>query len=346
MKLNEIPKDISWGRRALTTTAWYVLAIILPLSLPFLVPILALYDLLTRNRLSATRTVIFFTYFFVNESTGLLAALWAWVRYRIGLLDDQSYDLANRRIQRWWSRGLFWGAVRVFSVDVRIEGLEDLEDPAPCVVMSRHSSTLDTMLPLAVVREMKRFRYVIKRELLADPALDYVAQRIPNVFVNRGTGDPEFEIQKVLALGTEMEPNSVVVVYPEGTRFSSKKRARLLEKFSDDPEMHAVAESLHHTLPPLREGSVRLIEATSHADLVFIAHRGIDATRAMSDLFRGTMTHARLEIAIWRYKAAEVPREEEKVRAFMVENWQKIDRFVAEGVTGDVSTSPSDPAQA
>ncbi len=330
MKLHEIPKDINWARRALTTTSWFALAIILPLTLPVVVPILALYDVIMRRELSATRTMIFFTFFFVLESTGLVIAFWLWIRHLFGL-DDDAYDLANRRLQRWWSRGLFWGSVRIFSVDVQIEGLEELEDTRPCIAMSRHASTLDTMMPMAIVRELKRYRYVIKSELLIDPTLDYAAQRIPNVFVNRGGNDPEFEIQKIIALATELEDNAAVVVYPEGTRFTEKKRKRLMEKFEDDPQMYAITESLENTLPPLREGSVRLIEASPHADLVFIAHRGIDRTTGMNDLIKGTLTKARLEVSIWRFIADEVPRQTDAIRDFMVENWQRIDRFVAEG---------------
>lgn len=334
MNLYEIPKNISWKRRLLTTTSWFFLALILTVSLPIVVPILALYDVILRRQLSATRTMFFFTYFFVLESLGLTIALWIWIRKLFGL-DDRAYEMANRRLQRWWSRGLFWGSVRIFSMEVNIDGLEKLEDPRPCVVLSRHASTLDTMLPLAVVRQLKLFRYVIKSELLADPALDYAAQRFPNVFVNRGSDDPEFEIQKVLALGTELEENTAVVVYPEGTRFTEKKRQRLLEKFADNDELLPVAQSLQKTLPPLREGGIRLIESTPDADVVFIAHRGIDGAAAMSDLITGGLTKARLEVAIWRYLADEVPRKKEAIHDFLVENWQKIDRFVSEGKVTD-----------
>jgi 1-acyl-sn-glycerol-3-phosphate acyltransferase len=330
MKLEDLPKNISWKRRAVTIPMWLTLAVILPVTLPLVVPILALYDIVTGNRLSATRTMLFFTLFFVLESIGLCIAFWIWVRHLFGL-DGRDYEMANRRLQRWWAKGLFWGPLRIFSAEVTIEGLEHLENRRPSVVLSRHASTLDTMLPLAVVRQLKLFRYVIKAELLADPALDYCAQRFPNVFVNRGSDDPEFEVRKVVALGTELEENTAVVVDPGGTRFSAEKRERLPEKFADNPKMLAITESLTHTLPPLREGGVRLVETTPDADVVFVAHRGVDDAAAMSDLIKGGMTEAQLEICIWRYPADEVPRTTEAVEDFLVENWKRIDRFVADG---------------
>lgn len=338
MKLEELPKNISWKRRFITIPLWLTLAVVLPVTLPVVVPILALYDVITGNRLSATRTMLFFTLFFVLEAVGLAIAFWLWIRRPFGL-DDRAYQIANRRLQSWWAKGLFWGPVRIFSVDVTIEGLEHLEDRRPSVVLSRHASTLDTMLPIAVVRELKLFRYVIKSELLVDPTLDYCAQRFPNVFVNRGSDDPEFEVRKVLALGTELEENTAVVVYPEGTRFSEEKRARLLEKFQDKPEMLAITQSLGHTLPPLREGGVRLVQNTPQADVVFVAHRGIDDAAAMSDLIKGGMTEAQLQVCIWRYPADEVPRTTEAVEDFLVENWQRIDRFVADGFSAEREAS-------
>ena len=330
MELHELPTDINWKRRLLTTSGWYTLAVLMTLALPVVIPLMALYDVVTRNRLSTSRTMLFFTYFFVLESLGLMIAFWLWIRRRCGM-SDKDYERANRKLQRWWARGLFWGTGRIFSVSVEIDGLETLEDIRPAVVLSRHASTLDTMLPIAVVRELKYFRFVIKSELLVDPTLDYCAQRFPNVFVNRGSDDPEYEIQQVLALGKELGENEAVVVYPEGTRFTPPKRKRLLEKFQDDEEMLSITESLHHTLPPLREGGVRLLASTPDADVVFIAHRGIDGAAAMSDLIKGRLTDAHLEIRIWRIPADEVPRQEKEVREFMVEHWQRIDRFISEG---------------
>jgi 1-acyl-sn-glycerol-3-phosphate acyltransferase len=330
MNLDEIGLDINWRRRAVTVPAWLLLALVLPLMVPLVLPVLALYDLAVRNGGSSSRTAIFFAHFFVLESCGLVIALFLWLR-RLAGMSDAEYQMANRRIQRWWSRGLFWGSVKIFSVRVDIDGLEELEDPTPSIVLSRHASTLDTMIPLAIVRQLKLYRYVIKAELLADPAMDYVAQRFPNVFVRRGSKDPEREIQRVLALGRDLEDNAAVTVYPEGTRFSTKKRARLLEKFKEsNEEMYAIASQLEHTLPPLREGALRLLMATS-TDVVFVAHRGIDRVGAMSDLIKGGLTRAHLEVKIWRVAARDVPRDEEGVRTFLLENWRKIDRYVAQG---------------
>lgn len=326
MKLNEIPKNISWTRRIATTSTWILLALILTILLPFIASLTTIYDLLTQNRFSVTRTAIYFTYFFLLESLGLIQAFGIWLAELAGR-DQESTDLANRRLQQWWARGLFWRAVKIFSMNVEIHGLEAMKDSHPALVLPRHASTLDAVLPLAIAPHLKRFRYVIKSELLIAPTLDYAAQRLPNVFVERGGGDPEFEIQKILALATELEQNVLLVLFPEGTRFTESKRTRLLEKFADDEELLALTHSLKRTLPPLREGPLRLLQSTPSTDVVFISHRGIDQVTAMSDLFHGGLTQATLQISIWRIAASDIPRTPQGVRDFLIENWRRVDRF-------------------
>lgn len=321
-------RDISWKRRAITTPFWFTCAIGLTTLMPLWLPVTFVLDLFGRRSFSTTRTFFYFTFFFVVESAGLVWGLALWLLRPVMYRDEARYRHANRILQRWWSSNLFHGAVKIFGVNVTIDGLEEFEDPKPALVMCRHASTLDTMIPLAIVRQMKNMRYVIKSELLASPALDYIAQRIPNVFVVRGSDNPEGEIARVIALGQNLLPNGCVVIYPEGTRFSEKKRARLIEKFSaSNNRLLPLTVALERTLPPLREGAVRLVETMRDEDVVFIAHRGIDPTGGMNDLIKGSLTHVDLEIAIWRVPADEVPRERAKAERFILENWLKIDAW-------------------
>ncbi|WP_146618339.1 lysophospholipid acyltransferase family protein [Lujinxingia litoralis] len=334
--MNPIPTDISWKRRLITTSAWFALAILMPASLPLTLPLALLWGLVARDHFSAARALIFLSYFFVLECTGLLFALVHWLRFHLLGLSPQAYERANRRVQRWWSRGLFWTALKLFGARISVKGLDHLDNPHPAVILCRHASTLDTMLPLGIASSPRIFAYVIKSELLADPALDYVAQRIPNVFVNRGTNNPEAEVQKILALARDHRDTFSLVLYPEGTRFSPAKRQRLLDKFAASPDkadLLATARALTHTLPPLRDGALKLVEHAADKDLVFIAHRGIDRVGSMAELFTGALTHAHLEVNIWRIPAAQVPRDPELIAPFILEHWQRINDFVAAAQT-------------
>ena len=110
------------------------------------------------------------------------AALW------VGQLavDRTRYLTWNFRVQCWWARTLFAGAERLFGMRLDVEGLDQL-GTGPILLFMRHASVGDTVLPAVLVSSCQgiRLRYVMKRELLWDPCLDIVGNRLPNYFVRR-----------------------------------------------------------------------------------------------------------------------------------------------------------------
>ncbi len=331
-------RSSDWKRRLVTTPALFSLAVGSLVVAPVLVPVAAIWDLTQNNRWSACRTLVFLPFFFWFEVLGLAVLFWLWLRHVAGM-SSEAFLEANHRMQAWWVGGVFALVRRVYSIQLDVEGHGELNDPSPTVILSRHASTLDTLLPLALNRTETRFRYVLKAELLFDPALDYCGQRLPNAFVRRGSGNPEKEVARVVALGEDLGSGEAVVLFPEGTRFSVSRRRRLLEKFETDPVMGPVIALLQHTLPPLREGAVQLLAHTAAADVVFIAHRGLERARTMSDLIGGGLTGAHLEVCIWRVPAAEIPRDPESLRDFLLTQWRKVDRYVSERSLAISSTS-------
>jgi 1-acyl-sn-glycerol-3-phosphate acyltransferase len=135
----------------------------------------------------------------------------------------------------------------------------------------RHVSTADTLLPVLLFsrRHGVRLRYVMKRELLWDPCLDVVGQRVPSAFVRRDSGQPEREVALVVELGRGLGPRSGVLVYPEGTRFTAEKRLRALERIAASNQSYLLerAGALEQVLPP---GTVLLDEPRTHSNLLYI----------------------------------------------------------------------------
>ena len=82
------------------------------------------------------------------------------------------------------------GAQRIFGITIEVEGTDELRD-GPIIVFLRHSSVADTLLPAVFIANPNglKLRYVLKHELLWDPCLDIVGNRLPNSFVRRGSGD-------------------------------------------------------------------------------------------------------------------------------------------------------------
>ena len=74
------------------------------------------------------------------------------------------------------------------------------------LLFPRHVSVADTLLPAVFVssRNGILLRHVLKRELLWDPCLDIVGNRLPNCFVRRDSRDSAREIRAVAALAHDV----------------------------------------------------------------------------------------------------------------------------------------------
>ena len=193
---------VCWARRAVTLPLYALLTAAAWMALPLLVPIALIVDALYGRRWSTTRALLFFPFYLACECLGVAASLLLWVEYRLRPSVDRSKFLdRNFWLQQLWAAALFEGARRLFGFRVELENFEEATRELaarPLVVFFRHASTVDTVLPAAYLSRAQgtRLRYVMKRELLWDPCLDIVGQRLPNIFLRRDSPDPQREVAR------------------------------------------------------------------------------------------------------------------------------------------------------
>ena len=321
------------ARRLATVPAVFAFAAASVLLAPLWIGALALADgLRPARRGAALRAGAMLAVFAQCEAAGLLAAFGLWVaRVGRGRAAHARFLARNFALQRWWATTLFDTARRIYGMGLEVEGGE-LAAPGPLLLFPRHASVVDTLLPAALVSAPRglRLRYVLKRELLADPCLDVVGNRLPNAFVRRGSEDSERESAAVAALGRGLGRDDGVLLYPEGTRASAEKRARVLERLraAGDAARLARAERLRHLLPPRRGGPLALLDAAPEADVVFCAHTGLEGAARLGDLFRGALVGATLRVRFWRVARAEVPGERAARAAWLDAWWERLDAWV------------------
>ncbi len=90
-----------------------------------------------------------------------------------------------------------------------------------------------------------------KRELLWDPYLDLAGHRLATAFVRRESREHDVDVAVVEALARDLGPHDAVVIFPEGTRFTAAKRARILAMLAErDEAAFAHALRLKNLLPP------------------------------------------------------------------------------------------------
>ena len=173
----------------------------------------------------------------------------------------------------------------------------------------------------------RHLRYVLKRELLFDPCLDIVGNRLPNFFVDRFSDDPARERDGVASLLTGLSRSEGVVIYPEGTRFSAAKREKVLKKLSGDDRIRA--QRWTHLLPPRYGGILALLQANPQLDLLFCAHVGLEGSADFFSLINGSWVNSKIRVHFWRVPFADIPVDLDGQRNFVVESWDRMQREVS-----------------
>ncbi len=295
----------------------------------------------------AVRLVPFFWWFLLTEmwSMIVLAAIW------IGTGGPWGKGSMRRRRGVYWLRPRWAGAhiggiSRLFGLRYEIEGAEQAL-PGGYIVMIRHASIVDNLLPdTRIAKPMGLgIRYVVKRELEMLPLIDIGGRWLTTQFLERISKDPEAELATMRRMTEEVGPAEAVLIYPEGTRATTKKIARAKEIIREkQPHVSHLAEPLVNLLPPRLGGPLALLETGEGMDVLFFGHVGFDGFEKVSDIWAGGLNHATIRIKLWRVPAAQIPGDEQGRTEWLYENWQKMDDWVSENLA-DLGREPA-PGQA
>ncbi|MFM8861026.1 MAG: 1-acyl-sn-glycerol-3-phosphate acyltransferase [Acidimicrobiia bacterium] len=316
----------TWIRRPLTIGGVALLGVVLLVSAPMWIVLLLIVDLvLGRWRLPTLRLCAFGLVWAWLEVAGLVGALGTWM---IGRARRASSQYA---LQRWWAAAIIRSLRVVCGLRIDVEGADRVA-PGPAVCLVRHASYGDALVSAWVLGSLSRRypRYVMKKELLLDPCLDVVGQRIPNWFVDRGSAAVRQEMAGIRSMAVGMGERDVAVIFPEGTRASDGKRAALLERLERrSPERHARLSELQHLLPPRATGAGVLLDAVPSASVVLMWHTGfdgLDSLRGIHRAIRRGMTRAK--VTMESLDRREVPGGDEFGR-WLDDRWIEMDRMVA-----------------
>lgn len=312
-------------RRLLTVPAVMVATVVVTATLPALLLLALFIDLVRGEKtFSTTRlTGVLFCVLFI-ESFSLLLLAWTWLS-----TPARSRARAARTFvfQRWYTAALLRTVTRLFSLQFVVHGAEVVA-PGPLLVFLRHASLVDVLLPAGFISNVHQIelRYVIKRENLKGPCIDIAGHWTPNSFVDRSGKHTAEELAALHELKAGIDQFEGVIIYPEGTRFSQRKREALLAHL--EGPARETARKLRHLLPIRPGGAMTLLVTEPLCDVLFVGHHGLEGLTKIGDILRGGMVGRTVTIHFWREKAENIPRGDEARLQWANEHWQRMDDWL------------------
>jgi hypothetical protein len=170
----------------------------------------------------------------------------------------------------------------------------------------------------------------MKRELLWDRVWTSWAsarQRVRSARFRHATGIAARQ------LAAAVEERDGVLLFPEGTRFSSAKRER-----AGASGRHRTARSsqharrLQHVLPPRRSGVLALETVPTLTRCS--AQIGFEGAASLNDIWGGKLIGRTVRLCFWRVPSAEIPRTAEDRAAWLDAQWARVDAWVAAQASG------------
>ena len=173
-------------------------------------------------------------------------------------------------------------------------------------------------------------RVVLKNTLAWDPMIDVVLHRIPARFITPAGGVGLEEQIADLARG--LDENDAFVIFPEGGNFTEGRRTRGIERLRKLglDKMAERAEAMTHVLAPRPGGFLAALDAAPEADVVLVAHTGLDHVVTVGDIWRELPMDKRIVMRWWKIARAEIPEDRDERIEWLFGWWERIDLWIDE----------------
>ena len=313
-----------------TVAVWLVLTLLFPLLLGLTVAVDLGRWLLSRKPWMATRMLLMAWVYLALQAVVIGVAAFQWLAsLPFGRAAGERRAAWAYRLQSWWVKMLLAAMSAVLGLRFEVSG-DSAVAPGPILVLFRHASIVDNVLPHAFVTDRHgiKLRWVLKKELLADPALDIGGNRMPNYFVDRSSETPETERDNIARLGANLGADEGVLLFPEGTRYSAAKRADRMQRLAESsPELHEIMEGHDQVLPPRPGGVLALLD--SGMDVVVGVHTGLENMRGLREIWNTAPIGRTVKLDFRRIAASQIPSGSAERIRWLHEEWARVGDTIA-----------------
>src|ERR1700760_3142371 len=319
--------------------------------------ILGLVHLSRSGRMRGLRLLWFMTVWLAGETAALAALLGLWVASGFGgRMRTEPYQNRNYATIKWFLGHVYRAAEHTFGLKLEIEEPEATAGERiarltrPVIVLSRHAGPGDSVLLVHTLLSLyqRRPRVVMKATLQLDPILDVVANRVPNVFIRHQDAGHQIFTEQIERLASGLGPDGALVIFPEGGNWTPGRWRRGIQRLQDRGrgDLAARARQMPNLLPPRGGGVLAAVRARPSADVVFVAHAGLDEMVTVADVWRDLPINQTVVARWWRVPADQVPRDaghEAQVK-WLYDWWQLIDAWISAHRPADApgSAEPSE----
>jgi 1-acyl-sn-glycerol-3-phosphate acyltransferase len=270
------------------------------------------------------------------ESLMLVVLLGHWLasgfgrRLRTEYWQGVHYDLVQGLM---WV--LFLEAKRVLSLHIATEGpAPDAHPGHPLLVCCRHAGPGDsfTLIHALMYWYNREPRVVLKDTLAWDPLISVLLTRLPARFISPHPGAGEDLESQIGELAGGLDENDAFVIFPEGGNFTAGRRDRAIARLRrlGLERMAARAEAMTNVLAPRPGGFLAALDAAPAADVVLVAHTGLDHLLTVGDLWRELPMDKTIVMRWWRVPRAEIPPDREGRIDWLFGWWEQIDEWIEE----------------
>jgi 1-acyl-sn-glycerol-3-phosphate acyltransferase len=272
----------------------------------------------------------------VLESLILIELFGLWIASGFGVWIRRPYfERIHYDIVQTYLAIMFRVARRVLHLEITTQGpTPDAFPGHPLLVCCRHAGPGDSFTLLhALMSWYDREPRVVLRDTIAwDPMIDVLLTRLPSRFVSPG-GDAGDQMERnVGELARDLDEDDAFVIFPEGGNFTPERRERAIDRLHR-LGLHGMAdraEQMTNVLAPRPGGFLAALDAAPEADVLLVAHTGLDHLVTVGDVWRALPMDKRLVMRWWRVSRQEIPYDREERIDWLFDRWQEIDRWVDE----------------
>ena len=126
------------------------------------------------------------------------------------------------------------------------------------------------------------------------------------------------------------------MIFPEGGNFTPQRRERAIGRLNK-LGMHRMAEraeEMINVLAPRPGGVLAALDAAPEADVLLVAHTGLDHVVTIADVWHSLPMDKRLLMGWWRIPREEIPADRDGRIEWLFEWWSRVDRLGRRAPTG------------